>query len=89
MEQELLHKIEPLARLLLTPAQIGALLGLTDAEVAEMQNPYKEAGKMYRRILAERARDLHEKTLRLADVGSPTAIDEANQWLRTAQISIE
>jgi hypothetical protein len=54
-----------------------------------MQSPYREAGKMYRRILAERARDLHEKTLRLADVGSPTAIDEANQWLRTAQISIE
>lgn len=89
MEKELLQKIEPLARLLLTPTQIGDLLGLSGEDVAEMQNPYREAGKMYRRVLAERARDLHEKTLRLADVGSPTAIDEANQWLRTAQISIE
>ena len=89
MEKELLQKIEPLAHLLLTPAQIGNLLGLSGEDVAEMQNPYREAGKMYRRVLAERARDLHEKTLRLADVGSPTAIDEANQWLRTAQISIE
>lgn len=89
MEKELLQKIEPLARLLMTPSQIGDLLGLDAEDVAEMQSPYREAGKMYRRILAERARDLHEKTLRLADVGSPTAIDEANQWLRTAQISIE
>ena len=89
MEKELLQKIEPLARLLLTPSQIGDLLGLEIEDMAELQSPYREAGKMYRRILAERARDLHEKTLRLADVGSPTAIDEANQWLRTAQISIE
>ena len=89
MEKELLQKIEPLAKLLLTPSQIGDLLELNGEEVAELQNPYKEAGKMYRRVLAEQARDLHEKTLRLADVGSPTAIDEANQWLRTAQISIE
>lgn len=89
MEKELLQKAEPLARLLLTPSQIGDLLGLSGEEVAEFQNQWSEAGKMYRRVLAERARDLHEKTLRLADVGSPTAIDEANQWLRTAQISIE
>lgn len=89
MEKELLQKIEPLAHLLLTPSQIGDLLELSGEDVAELQNPYKEAGKMYRRVIAERARDLHEKTLRLADVGSPTAIDEANQWLRTAQISIE
>lgn len=78
-----------MARLLLTPSQIGDLLGMSGEEVAEFQNPWSEAGKMYRRVLAERARDLHEKTLRLADVGSPTAIDEANQWLRSAQISIE
>ena len=89
MEKELLQKAEPLARLLLTPQQIGDLLDMSGEEVAEMQNPWSEAGKMYRRVLAEKSRDLHEKTLRLADVGSPTAIDEANQWLRTAQISIE
>lgn len=89
MEKELLQKAEPLARLLLTPSQIGDLLGLSGEEVAEFQNQWSEAGKMYRRVLAESARDLHEKTLRLADVGSPTAIDEANQWLRSAQISIE
>ena len=45
--------------------------------------------KEYRKVLAERAKDLHEKTLRLADVGSPSALEEANNWLRTAQISIE
>lgn len=89
MEQELLQQIEPLARLLLTPSQIGDLLGLSGEQVAELQNPYREAGRMYRRVLAERARDLHEKTLRLADVGSPSALEDANAWLRTAQISIE
>ena len=52
-------------------------------------NEFKPAGQMYRRVLAEQARDLHEKTLRLAQVGSPTAIEQANQWLRAAQISIE
>lgn len=44
---------------------------------------------MYRRVLAEQSKDLHEKTLRLASVGSPTAIEKANEWLRAAQISIE
>ena len=44
---------------------------------------------MYRRVLAERARDLHEKTLKLADIGSPSAIESANNWLQTANISIE
>lgn len=73
----------------MTPSQIGDLLGLSGEDVAEIQNPYREAGRMYRRILAERARDLHEKILSLADIGSPTAIEEAVQWLRTAQISIE
>ena len=78
-----------MARLLLTPAQIGDLMGLNGEQLAEFQNPWSDAGKMYRRILAERAKDLHEKTLRLADVGSPSALEDANAWLRTAQISIE
>lgn len=89
MEKELLQKAEPLARLLLTPSQIGDLLGLSAEDVAEFANPWKDAGKMYRRVLAERARDLHEKTLKLADIGSPSAIESANNWLQTANISIE
>ncbi len=89
MEPELLQEAEKLARLLMTPQEIGSLLGLSSEEVAEFLNEFKPAGKMYRRVLAERARDLHEKTLRLADVGSPTAIEKATEWLRTAQISIE
>ena len=78
-----------MARLLLTPQEIGSLLELSHEQQAEFQNPWSEAGKLYRRILAERAKDLHEKTLRLADVGSPSALEDANAWLRTAQISIE
>lgn len=89
MEKELLQRIEPLARLLLTPSQIGDLLDLNGEQVAEFQNQWSDTGKMYRRILAERAKQLHEKTLMLADVGSPTAIEKANDWLNTAQISIE
>lgn len=89
MEKELLQQAEPLARLLLTPSQIGDLLGLSAEDVAEFANPWKDAGKMYRRVLAERARDLHEKTLKLADIGSPSAIESANNWLQTANISIE
>lgn len=89
MERELLQKVEQLARLLLTPQEIGSLLELNHEQLAEFQNPWSEAGKLYRRILAERAKDLHEKTLRLADVGSPSALEDANAWLRTAQISIE
>jgi len=89
MEQELLEKAKELARLLLTPQQIGALLMLKDEDVESFRNEYTPLGRMYRRVLAERARELHEKTLRLADVGSPTAIESANQWLTTAQISIE
>ena len=73
----------------MTPQQIGSLLGLSGETVAEFSNEFSEVGQLYRKVLAERASELHEKTLRLADVGSPTAIDEANQWLRTAQISIE
>ena len=89
MAPELLQKAEQLARLLLTPQEIGSLLDLSHEEVAEFLNEFRPAGKMYRKVLAERARDLHEKTLRLADVGSPTAIEKASEWLRTAQISIE
>jgi hypothetical protein len=89
MEKELLQKIEPLARLLLTPRQIGDLLELDEEQVAEISSQYSQAGRMYRRILAEKARELHEKTLRLADVGAPTALEEANAWLRTAQIAVE
>ena len=89
MDQELLQKIEPLAQLLLTPSQIGDLLGLNGEQIAEFQNPWSEPGKLYRRVLAERARDLHEKTLRLAEVGSPSALEDANDFLKTAQISIE
>ena len=84
-----MQKIEPLARLLLTPEQIGALLGLNGEQLAEFQNPWSKTGMMYRRILAEQAKELHEKTLRLADVGSPSALEDANAFLRTAQISIE
>ncbi|MBQ3699915.1 MAG: hypothetical protein II886_08405 [Prevotella sp.] len=89
MEQELLQKAEELASLLLTPQQIGSLLGLNGDETAEFFNEFKPAGQMYRRVLAEQARELHEKTLRLAQVGSPTAIEQANKWLTAAQISIE
>lgn len=89
MEKELLQKIEELARLLLTPEQISVLLGLTPEESALFSNPFSEVGKLYRKVLAEKARDLHEKTLRLADVGSPTALEDANAFLRTAQIAIE
>lgn len=89
MEKALLQKIEELARLLLTPSQIGVLLELSGEESEELQSEYTEAGRLYRRILAERAKELHEKTLRLADVGSPSALEDANGWLRTAQISIE
>ena len=73
----------------MTPDQIGDLLTLSGEQVAEIRNPYREAGRIYRRVLAEKARDLHERTLRLADVGSPSALEDANAWLRTAQISVE
>ena len=89
MEKELLQKIEALARLLLTPEQIGSLLELSGEQVAEFGNQWSQVGQLYRRVLAEKAKDLHEKTLRLADVGSPSAIEDANRWLVTAQISIQ
>lgn len=89
MEKELLQDVERLARLLLTPEQIGDLLGLDSEQLAMFSNPWSDVGKLYRRILSERAKELHEKTLRLADVGSPTALEQANTWLRAAQICIE
>lgn len=89
MEQVLLQEIEKLARLLMTPQQIGSLLGLSGETVAEFSNEFSEVGQLYRKVLAERARELHEKTLRLADVGSPTAIENAVTWLRQAINSIE
>ena len=89
MEEELLRKVEELARLLMTPQQISVLLGLSGELEAELLNPFSEAGRLYRRVLAEKAKDLHEKTLRLADVGSPSALEDANAFLRAAQIAIE
>ncbi len=82
-------KVEELARLLLTPQEIGDILRLSPDDVSEFSNPFGELGQLYRRVLAERAKDLHEKTLQLAIVGSPTAIDEANRYLRQAQNAIE
>ena len=89
MEQELYQKIQELARLILTPEQIGDLLGLSSEERAQFSNPFSPIGRMYRTVLAEEAKKLHEQTLQLARVGSPTALEQAAQWLRTAQNSIE
>lgn len=89
MEEELLRKAEQLARLLLTPEEIGDLMALESEQVAEFSNPYSDAGRMYRRVLAEKSKELHEQTLRLASVGSPSAVEEANGYLRKAQASIE
>ena len=89
MEKEKLKKAEELAELLLTPQQIGDLLELNGEEVAEFSNQFCEAGKMYRRILAIKAKKLHELTLHLADIGSPAAIEQSNEFLRSAQIAIE
>lgn len=75
--------------MLMTPEQIGDLLGLSGDEVAAFKNPWTEVGIAYRRVLAEKTLELHEKTLKLADVGSPTAIEKANEWLQSALISIE
>jgi len=62
---------------------------LSGDEVAEIKNPWTEVGIVYRQVLAEKTLELHEKTLKLADVGSPTAIEKANEWLQSALISIE
>lgn len=73
----------------MTPQQISDLLGLNGDVLAQFTNPFSELGKMYRRIIAQRTKELHEKTLELANVGSPTAIDEANRYLRDAQVAID
>lgn len=73
----------------MTPSQIGALLGLKPDDVSQFSNPYSEAGMVYRRVLAEKVREIHEQTLKLASVGSPTALESAGEWLRQAQTSIE
>ena len=84
-----MRQIEEYAALLLTPQQIGDLLGLESDEVSAFSNPYSEIGKVYRRVLAEKAYEIHSKTMQLASVGSPTALDQAADWLKTAQNSIE
>ena len=89
MDKELLPRIEELANLLLTPSQIGDLLDLNGEQVAEFQNPWSETGKLYRKILAEKSRILHERILRLADVGSPSALEAANEYLRSCQIALD
>lgn len=73
----------------MTPQQISDLLGLSGEQEAEFHNQFCETGRMYRRVLAEKARDLHEMTLRLAEVGSPSAIADAVGFLTTAQIALE
>lgn len=87
--EEMETKVEYLAMLLLTPEQIGSLLEFDEQTVAEFHNPYSRWGKIYRKCLARKAKDLHEQTMRLAMVGSPTAVDAANEWLRQAKNSIE
>jgi hypothetical protein len=62
---------------------------LNGEQEAEFTNPFCETGRMYRRVLAERAKRLHELTLRLAEVGSPSAIEDAVRYLREAQLAIE
>ena len=89
MEQVSLQKIRELASLLLTPEQIGDLLGLSTEERAQFLNPFSEIGRMYRLVLAEEAQKLHKQTLELAPVGSPTALEKAAEWLQRAQSSIE
>lgn len=89
MEKESLAKIEELAALLLTPEQICSILNLDEEKLSSFQNKWSEIGKLYRRVLAEQARKIHEQTLRLADVGSPSALDAAVSFLRKAINSIE
>lgn len=75
--------------ILLSPEQIGDLLGFDEATVSDFKNPYTPLGRLYRKCLTMRARELHEQTMKLALIGSPTALESANQWLRQAQHSIE
>ena len=90
MEEELLlKKIEELALLLLTRQQVADILELDSWHAEQLANPYTPVGRVYRRALARKARDLHEKTLRLADVGAPSALQEAIGWLKTAILSAD
>lgn len=87
--EEMETKVEHLAMLLLTPEQIGSLLEFDEQTVAEFHNPFSPMGRLYRQCIARQAEALHEQTMKLAMVGSPTAVDAANEWLRQAQNSIE
>lgn len=89
MDEELLQKIEELAYLMMTPQQIGDLLDLNGDQVSMLSNRFCPIGKMYRKVLVQQARELHRQTLKLAQVGSPTATDEANKYLRDALIAID
>lgn len=90
MPQESVEKkVERLAMLLMTPEQIGSLLGFDEEKVSEFRNPFSPMGKLYRQCIARQAEMLHEQTMKLAMVGSPTAMEAAVDWLRQAQNSIE
>lgn len=78
-----------MAMILLSPEQIGSLLGFDEETISEFKNPYSPLGRLYRKCLAKRARELHDQTMKLALIGSPTALEAANLWLRQAQHSIE
>lgn len=83
---EQLQKVEELAKLLLTPSEIVALLGIEPKYAQLFEDEYTDVGRVYRKVLAEKAKELHEQTLKLASVGSPTAIETANEWLRQAKL---
>lgn len=75
--------------LLMTPEQIGSLLGFDEEKVSEFRNPFSPMGRLYRQCIARQAEVMHEQTMKLAMVGSPTAMEAAVDWLRQAQNSIE
>ncbi len=87
--EEMETKVEHLAMLLLTPEQIGSLLEFDEEKVSEFRNPFSPMGRLYRQCIARQAEMLHEQTMKLAMVGSPTAMEAAVDWLRQAQTSIE
>ena len=87
--EEMETKVEHLAMLLLTPEQIGSLLEFDEEKVSEFRNPFSPMGRLYRQCIARQAEMLHEQTMKLAMVGSPTAMEAAVDWLRQAQNSIE
>ena len=78
---EQLQKVEELAKLLLTPSEIVALLGIEPKYAQLFEDEYTDVGRVYRKVLAEKAKELHEQTF-----GSPTAIETANEWLRQAKL---